>query len=462
MDMCCRYLLIFSFDIVGRCGALVILGPVVRGTDVELGYFPSDLSIKRRIDNGRRAWKKNDHPIHLGGDSYKERTVSEYLYILTIFNLDETDEGTYMLSCNAYSNTDSVQLHIEDMPSVLSMSVKKIHEYNNNVCVWFLNISCETNISNPPCTIEWSSDNDNLRYKQSNNWTYGKSHSYHSVSNVLYNVNTYMTGGTITCSTICDHFPFNLNTDYTVSSSDFSPEQFMKAEIVKESNHNVLNLTCKTVDTCMPCTIAWSSNSVFLSSISTAQWTNASNLGYTTVSNALYLITKGLDGKRIHCSTYCGNASSHSEQETYIISLEDFQESTTNLASVVIQQWHLSILYSVAGSILVVLVTMCAVLLFRRCKPQVYETVLLRRRSAGEEGPRHMYDGVQHNVETNALYNLTEVSTRAIDSEHTPPPRLNMDERNVRLNRTVRQYDYVDNPVDHRDRHKRAPTANQV
>ncbi|WAR12575.1 hypothetical protein MAR_026755 [Mya arenaria] len=67
-----------------------------------------------------------------------------------------------------------------------------------------------------------------------------------------------------------------------------------------------------------------------------------------------------------------------------------------------------------------------------------------------------MNDGVQH-----ALYNLTEVSARAIDSQQTPPPLLNMDERNVRLNRTDPLYEYMDNPVDHRDRHKKAPTANQ-
>ncbi|XP_052820829.1 uncharacterized protein LOC128246599 [Mya arenaria] len=71
---------------------------------------------------------------------------------------------------------DSVckNISIKYPPSHVSMTVNKIHKYSNNVSVCFLNISCETNESNPPCLIEWSSDIDNLRYVDKNDWTNGE------------------------------------------------------------------------------------------------------------------------------------------------------------------------------------------------------------------------------------------------------------------------------------------------
>ncbi|XP_052786351.1 uncharacterized protein LOC128221790 [Mya arenaria] len=101
-------------------------------------------------------------------------------------------------------------------PLDLSITANKIHEYSKNVSVCFLNISCETNESNPPCRIEWSSDNDNITIVQSNNWTNGGNGSYRSVSNVLYTVTEDMAEGTISCATKCDHFPSNLNKDYKI------------------------------------------------------------------------------------------------------------------------------------------------------------------------------------------------------------------------------------------------------
>ncbi|XP_052760763.1 uncharacterized protein LOC128203398 isoform X2 [Mya arenaria] len=107
-------------------------------------------------------------------------------------------------------------------PTDLSMSVNTIHEYNNNVSACFFNISCKTDESNPPCKIKWSSDIDSLIYVHRNDWTNGESGSYSSISNVRYNVTEDMAGGTITCSTRCDHFQFPLNKNYKISFSDVS------------------------------------------------------------------------------------------------------------------------------------------------------------------------------------------------------------------------------------------------
>ncbi|XP_052786350.1 uncharacterized protein LOC128221789 [Mya arenaria] len=111
-------------------------------------------------------------------------------------------------------------ISIKFPPSDLYISVNKIHEYNNNVSIYLLNMSCETNESNPPCTIKWSSDNDNITVVQSNKCTNGENGSYHSVFNVLYNVTEDMVGETITCATTCDHFPFRSNQDYKIYISD--------------------------------------------------------------------------------------------------------------------------------------------------------------------------------------------------------------------------------------------------
>ncbi|XP_052805868.1 uncharacterized protein LOC128235164 isoform X1 [Mya arenaria] len=113
-----------------------------------------------------------------------------------------------------------VNISIKYPPSNLSIFVNKMHEENsNNVSVCFLNLTCETDASNPPCTIEWSSVKDDIRYLHNSNWTNGESGSFRSVSNVLFNVTKDMAGGTITCSTRCDHFPSHLNASYEISFS---------------------------------------------------------------------------------------------------------------------------------------------------------------------------------------------------------------------------------------------------
>ncbi|XP_052803327.1 uncharacterized protein LOC128233612 isoform X2 [Mya arenaria] len=96
-------------DIHGQCGALVLLSPVVLGVDVELGYFPSDNLIESK-NVIKRKWKKNNHEIQIHEGCCAEKRVTEYSYILTIFNFNKTDEGTYILNCDSGGNTDSVQL----------------------------------------------------------------------------------------------------------------------------------------------------------------------------------------------------------------------------------------------------------------------------------------------------------------------------------------------------------------
>ncbi|XP_052806479.1 uncharacterized protein LOC128235716 [Mya arenaria] len=261
----------------------------------------------------------------LRGSSYVEEKVSEYLYILTIFKFNESNEGTYVLNCKLAGNTNDVLLHISDRPSYpvlgpkshdfntteciyvyggsdvhcrtengtepvqvlllighdlfvlsesegekgsyrldnvyqkmagltrqnvtcqvsnsaletpyevhgtlcnidppsdLSISVNTMHHYSNNVSVCFLNMSCKTDATIPPCIIEWSSDNDNVRYVRSINWTNGESGSFRYVSNVFFNVTKDVTGGTITCSTRCDHFPSHLSASYDISCSGSHP-----------------------------------------------------------------------------------------------------------------------------------------------------------------------------------------------------------------------------------------------
>ncbi|XP_052819871.1 uncharacterized protein LOC128245686 [Mya arenaria] len=91
-------------DIVGTCGALVILSPVVRGAVIKLGYFPSDYSLEHQTYTGRR-WKNGFKKIELRTGSYAEKNVSEYLYILTIFSFGEKNEGTYTINCKSDSYT---------------------------------------------------------------------------------------------------------------------------------------------------------------------------------------------------------------------------------------------------------------------------------------------------------------------------------------------------------------------
>ncbi|XP_052803214.1 uncharacterized protein LOC128233537 [Mya arenaria] len=219
-----------------------------------------------------------------------------------------------------------------------------------------------------------------------------------------------MAGGTITCSTRCDHFPSALYKDYSLSSSEF----FMESDIIKESSPKILNLTCHSGEPCIPCEIVWSSNSVYLYPISTSQWTSNSGSGYISVSNALYFITKYVDGKRIQCSVNCSNESSYSINRTYTISFQAVQESTTIYTSVVTKQWHTAVLCALSGTLLLALVTALTVLLFLRFKPHAYERFLRLRGPVASDPSRHVYDAVQSTVETTALHDIRRISAMVL------------------------------------------------
>ncbi|XP_052806056.1 uncharacterized protein LOC128235282 isoform X2 [Mya arenaria] len=239
-------------------------------------------------------------------------------------------------------------------PSDLSIYVDKKHIYSNNVSVYILNIFCETDASNPPCTIEWESDNDNLRYVHIYNWTNRENGSFRSVANVLYNVTKDMAGVTITCSTICDHFPSHLNASYAIS----------------------------------------------------------------------------------------------------------FSESTNNSAPQVSQQWHMSVIYAVAGTIIFLLVATLIPLLFRRCKPHVYATLQRQRTTAVREPVTHVYDTVQSNLEPTVYYNLRGGSASGI--EITKAPQHLESEGYKRSNENECHYDYVDPPSNHSDSETNGPGANYI
>ncbi|XP_052805985.1 uncharacterized protein LOC128235241 isoform X2 [Mya arenaria] len=637
-------------DIVGKCGALGLLSPVVLGADVELGYFPSGHVIRNKTDT-KRKWKKDNHEIQLPEGFYSEKRVTEYLYILTIFNFNKTDEGMYVLNCHSGGNTDSVQLNISERPSFPVLG-PKYPDFNTTECIYVYggskfycktengtepvqvallvgqdlftpaeietkrgmyrlydvnqhmaglsrrNVTCQVSnaaletpyeVQGTLCSVEkgsrpvlrvpeqlhginstsicevrdafpapeikirvgkvvqadvqqidlfngsshtftctatmtktsktWNGKrmcctmktkyefglgnvsvckNISMKCDPTLNlnktspvdllpnktvvvkctvddcnanalWTLRWEDEHNSIiktckktEECLLTLN-YMVEGekTYTCSARKSQDLLNISLTVSSSMSDGGPTLsfnttspvylcpkntvtvkcrvdgsnakgqwtlmwedenntiiktcnktdtclltltymgdgkktfvcnarkskellryfltvsssitkalFMQSTTVKENNHNILNLTCNSGETCMPCAIAWSSNSVFLYPISTSQWTNKSDSGYISVSNALFFITKDVKGKRIQCSANCRNDSSDIIHETYTIGFDAFQEAATNPASFVVQPLHMSVLYALSGTILLLLVTTLTVLLFRRCKSQ--------------------------------------------------------------------------------------------
>ncbi|XP_052807036.1 uncharacterized protein LOC128236185 isoform X2 [Mya arenaria] len=140
--------------IVGQCGALVLLSPVVRGASVKLGYFPSDYFIRRQT-NTTRTWKKNTQVIELQGGSYEEKIVSELLYILSIINFEERNEGTYTLNCYPTSKTDSVQLHIPERPGYPVLG-PKFSDFNTTKCIYVYggsDVDCKTENGTKPVQV---------------------------------------------------------------------------------------------------------------------------------------------------------------------------------------------------------------------------------------------------------------------------------------------------------------------
>ncbi|XP_052805084.1 uncharacterized protein LOC128234704 isoform X2 [Mya arenaria] len=400
-------------EIVGQCGALVILSPVVRGGDVKLGYFPSDYSIQQI--NTTRTWKTNiqdielrkgghtdsvqlhipeppSYPIlgpkiadfnttkciyvyedsdiycqtengtepvqvalllgqdlfvlaeseqnngfylfsnvhqHMAGlsnrnvtcqvsnaaietpyevqdilcnvekGSQPDQTVPEYLdganssttcevrnafpapvrdiHIGNVLLSDVQQTDLFNGSSHTYASTAKVtkthklwngkemcctrksiddfgiadhsicnNISIKYPPSDISMSVSKKPEYSDSVSAYFMNLSCETNESNPPCVIEWASNRDDLRYINSGNWTYGEHGSF--VSNVIYKVTKDMVGGIITCSTRCNHFSSHLTENYVVSFSGDPTLYLNMTSSVELYPKNTLTVKCRVYD----------------------------------------------------------------------------------------------------------------------------------------------------------------------------------------------------------------------
>ncbi|XP_052791012.1 uncharacterized protein LOC128224943 [Mya arenaria] len=404
-------------DIDGPCGAFVILSPVVRGAEVELGYFPSDQSLQRKTFT-KRTWKKDMQNLQLREGSHKEELLSEYLYILIIFDFKESDKGTYSLYCNSGAYTDSVQLHISERPSYPVLG-PKFPDFNTTECIHVYvgsDLYCKTENGTEPVQVSLLNGQDSFdlagskgnkslyRLKkvhqqmaglsrrkvtcQVSNAALEKPYEVHGnlcsvekgslpvltvpeqlhgetstsiceVRNVfpalaieiridkvlqadveqinIFNGSSYtftsiatMTkahktwNGKQMCCTLTPKYDFGLES-VSVCKNINMQYLFMETAIVKESSPLILNLTCQSGGPFTPCSIAWSSNSVYLYPISTSQWTKNSTSGYISVSNALYFITKDVDGKRIQCYAKCENDSSDSKHETYTISIKAFQ-----------------------------------------------------------------------------------------------------------------------------------------
>ncbi|XP_052819673.1 uncharacterized protein LOC128245519 isoform X1 [Mya arenaria] len=227
-------------------------------------------------------------------------------------------------------------------PTDLSMSVNAIHKYSNNVSVCFFNMSCKTDESNPPCKIKWSSDIDSLIYVHRNDWTNGESGSYRSISNVRYNVAKDMAGGTITCSTRCDHFQFRLNKNYKISFSDV-PTLYLNTTSPVVLHPNI-TVTVKCFVDDMNNLGQWN-----------LWWENENSTEIEACIKAEEcLLTLNYTGNGD--KTYICNAWKSNEllRNSLTVSSSMTDEATTNPELVVPQQWHL-VLYVVAGILLVYL-----------------------------------------------------------------------------------------------------------
>ncbi|XP_052760402.1 uncharacterized protein LOC128203156 isoform X2 [Mya arenaria] len=159
-----RFVPLHLKDIVGTCGALKILSPVVRGTGVELGYFPSDYSIQHQTNTGR-TWKNSVTDIEPRAGSYEEKKVSDYLYILTIFSFGEKDEGTYIIKCNSDSYSNSVQLHTPERPSYPVIDGPTSTDFNTTECIYVYvgsDIYCKTNNGTEPVQVVLLLGNDSF------------------------------------------------------------------------------------------------------------------------------------------------------------------------------------------------------------------------------------------------------------------------------------------------------------
>ncbi|XP_052786346.1 uncharacterized protein LOC128221784 [Mya arenaria] len=150
-------------DIVGHCGALVLLNQVIRGANVKLGFFPSDYYIQRQT-SAIRTWKKDFQEVQLRNGSYEEDIVSVYFYKLTVFNFDEKNEGTYTFKCNFVGTTESVHLYIQERPSYPILGPKS-PDFNTTGCIYVYggsDVYCKTDNGTEPVQVVLLLGNDSF------------------------------------------------------------------------------------------------------------------------------------------------------------------------------------------------------------------------------------------------------------------------------------------------------------
>ncbi|XP_052805080.1 uncharacterized protein LOC128234703 [Mya arenaria] len=526
-------------EIVGLCGALVILSPVVRGADVKLGYFPSDYSLRHQLST-RRTWKRNVDEIWFREDSYEEKIISEYLYILTIFNFKKRHEGMYMLYCKSGATTDFVHLLIPEPPSYPIIGPKSA-DYNTTGCIYVYGDSdlyCQTENGTEPVQVALllGRDSFSLAESEQNKGVY-----------IFSNVHQQM-AGLARRNVTCQVSNAAIETPYEVHGILCNVEKGSPAVLtVPEFLDGESSTTICEVRNALPApVIEIRVSNVLLSDVQQTDLFNGSSHTYTSTAKVT-TTNKLWNGEEMCCtrktihdfgiadhsickniSIKCGptlylNATSPVDlhpnitvivkcfvddcnaigkwklrwegennteiktcrqteeclltlnytgdgEKTYVCrawNSEEFlrnlltvidtmpEEATTNPALVVSQRWHTSALFAVSGTVIGVLATTFTVLLCRRCKPHVYEMLIRLRRPTARERSTHVYDVVQSNIETNALYNLTRVSASATGNKHEPS-LLDM-EGNI-----GNPYDYVDTPLAQSDRRTNAPDANYI
>ncbi|WAR06649.1 hypothetical protein MAR_022018 [Mya arenaria] len=100
------------------CGNLVLLSPEIKyGKNVEIAYYPSDTVVKENnLYHKRTLLNGLLQPVHFQNDTYNERKMSDYLYILKIYNFMESKARRYGLNCgkSIVSITNWLHIHATD------------------------------------------------------------------------------------------------------------------------------------------------------------------------------------------------------------------------------------------------------------------------------------------------------------------------------------------------------------
>ncbi|WAR17775.1 hypothetical protein MAR_032369 [Mya arenaria] len=108
---------LFRMEIRPECGNLLLLSSEIKyGTTVEVAYYPSDQRTFGNHPYNKRTWLKGvlQEPLHLRDNIYEEWKMSDYLYTLKIYNLNERKAGRYALKCerSMASATNWLSIHV--------------------------------------------------------------------------------------------------------------------------------------------------------------------------------------------------------------------------------------------------------------------------------------------------------------------------------------------------------------